>query len=252
MKHSITDLWSELTRPVAKGRFDAKQLDGLPDPARRYLAHAICPGATLASSVQLQMAGSIRLKPGGKWLPFEARQILAPPRGFVWRAVARSGLLRFSGADHYANGSGAIDFWLWGVLPLMRASGPDISRSGRGRLAIESCWLPSSLLPSEQVRWRAVDGETAEALLDLDGDQIAVRLSVDLEGRLTGVQTQRWGDQTDDKTFALIPFGGHTKEERRFGDYTIPTQVSVGWWYGTERFLRHEFFRATIHSAEFR
>jgi hypothetical protein len=42
------------------------------------------------------------------------------------------------------------------------------------------------------------------------------------------VQTQRWGDQTDEKTFALIPFGGHLKEERRFDDYTIPTQVSVG------------------------
>jgi hypothetical protein len=66
------------------------------------------------------------------------------------------------------------------------------------------------------------------------------------------VQTQRWGDQTDEKTFALIPFGGHPKEERRFGDYTIPTLVSVGWWYGTERYAEHEFFRATIHSAEFR
>ena len=41
------------------------------------------------------------------------------------------------------------------------------------------------------------------------------------------MQTQRWGDQTDDRTFALIPSGGHLKDERRFGDYTIPTQVSA-------------------------
>jgi uncharacterized protein DUF6544 len=248
----ITDLWDELARPVPGGRFDPKQLEGLPDPARRLVAHAIAPGAALASSAQLQMTGSIRLKPGGKWLPFAARQILAPPRGFVWRAVVRSGLLRFSGADHYAAGSGAVDFWLWGVLPLVRAGGPDVSRSGRGRLAAEACWLPSSLLPSEWVRWRAVDAETSEALLDLDGEQIAVRFTADPGGRLTGVQTQRWGDQTDEKTFAPIPFGGHTKAERRFGDYTIPTEVSVGWWYGTERYARHEFFRATIHGAEFR
>jgi hypothetical protein len=71
------------------------------------------------------MAGSIRLKPGGKWLPFEARQVLAPPRGFVWRAVVRAGLLRFAGADHYAAGSGGVDFSLWGVIPLVRASGPE-------------------------------------------------------------------------------------------------------------------------------
>jgi hypothetical protein len=97
-----------------------------------------------------------------------------------------------------------------------------------------------------------VDEESSEALLDLDGERIAVRLSVDLDGRLKTIQTQRWGDQTDDKTFALIPFGGHTKEERSFGNYTIPTAVSAGWWYGTERYTRHEFFRATLHSAEFR
>jgi hypothetical protein len=252
MIQRITDLWNELAQPVAQGRFDLKYLDGLPDPARRYLAHALSPGAPLASSVQLQMAGSIRLQPGGKWLPFKARQILAPPRGFVWRAVVRSGLLRFSGADHYANGSGAIDFWRWGFLPLVRATGPDISRSARGRLAAESCWLPSSWLPSDKAQWRAVDEQTAEVLLDLDGEQIAVRLGVDLDGRLKTIQAQRWGDQTEDRTFALLPFGGHTKEERRFGDYTIPTQVSAGWWYGTERYPRHEFFRATLHSAEFR
>jgi hypothetical protein len=140
---------------------------------------------------------------------------------------------------------------LWGVIPLVQAGGPDIARSGRGRLAAESCWLPSSLLPGERVRWRAVGDETAEVLLDLDGEQVAVRLSVDPEGRLTSVQTQRWGDQTDAKTFGLVPFGGHTEEERRFGDYTIPTQVSAGWWYGTERYPRHEFLRATIDSAEF-
>jgi hypothetical protein len=102
------------------------------------------------------------------------------------------------------------------------------------------------------VQSRAVDGDTSEALLDQDGEKVAVRFTVDLEGRLTDVQTQRWADQTDDKTFALIPFGGKTKEERRFGAYTIPTLVSVCWWYGTGRYARHEFFRATINNAEFR
>jgi hypothetical protein len=28
--------------------------------------------------------------------------------------------------------------------------------------------------------------------------------------------------------------------------------VSVGWWYGTDRYARHVFFRAALHSAEFR
>lgn len=244
------ELWNELARPVERGHFQIEQLQRLPDPARRYLAHAISPGAKVASGVHLKMEGTIRL--GRKWLPFRAEQVLAPPRGFVWRAVVRSGLMRISGADHYANGSGAVDFRLWGIIPMVRASSPDTARAAQGRLAAESFWLPSCLLPAEHIRWRAVDEATAEAVLSLDGNEIPVRLTVDAEGRLKSVQMQRWGDQTEDKSFALLPFGGNVCEERRFGDYTIPTRVSVGWWYGTEKFPDHEFFRAKITAAEFR
>jgi hypothetical protein len=130
----------------------------------------------------------------------------------------------------------AVDFCLSGIILLVRASGRDISCSGRGRLAAESCWLPSSLLPGGRLRWRASDEETSEVLLDLDEEQVAVRFIVGMDGRRTDLQMQRWDDLTDDMTFALMPFGGHLKEKLRFGDYTIPTQVSIEWWYGTERY----------------
>jgi hypothetical protein len=247
----VTRLWHDLGQPTqAGGRFRPEQLEGLPAAARRYLAHAIAPGAGLASVAVLQMTGSIRL--GGRWLPFEAEQVLAPPRGFVWEATARRGWLRFSGADSYAAGSGEVDFRLWGLLPVGRSSGPDTSRAGRGRLAAESFWLPPSLLPGGQVEWRQGGDETAEAVVEVDGDRIPVRLSVDADGRLRGVAMQRWGNQTEDGRFALIPFGGDVQDEQRFGDYTIPTAVRVGWWYGTDRFADHEFFRATVTHAEFR
>jgi hypothetical protein len=192
MKSRVCRLWAELARPAdTHERFQPERLDGLPGAARRYLAHAIRPGAELATTVLLRMTGSLRL--GGKWLPFEAEQVLAPPRGFVWRARVRSGWLRFAGADCYAAGSGAVDFRLWGLIPVARSSGPDTSRAARGRLAAESFWLPSSLLPGDQVEWRAVDEGTAEAVVEVDGDRIPVRLAVDAEGRLRGVAMQRWG-----------------------------------------------------------
>jgi hypothetical protein len=246
----VARLWEELSRPVGTDeRFQPERLDGLPGAARRYLAHAIAPGARLASCVHLRMAGSIRL--GEKWLPFEAEQTLAPPRGFVWRATTRWGWLRFSGADHYGFGSGAVDFRLWGLIPVARSGGPDTSRAARGRLAAESFWLPSSLLPDDHVKWREVDDQTAEVVVELDRDQVPVCLSVHADGKLRSVAMWRWGDQTGDKGFALIPFGGDVGDERRFGDYTIPTTVRVGWWYGTERFPQGEFFRATITGADY-
>lgn len=226
-RNSTTQLWNELTQPVELGRFEPERLVGLPAVARRFLGHAIQPGAKLASFVLLQMTGFIRL--GKKWLPFEAEEVLAPPRGFVWRAKIRNGLLRISGADHYAAGNGGVDFRLWSLIPVAQASGPDISRAARGRLAAEAFWLPSSLLPGAGVEWHEVDDQTAEVVVNIDGEPVPARLSVDPYGRLRSSAVQRWGDQTPDKKFSLIPFGGEVGQERQFGNYTIPTQVRVGW-----------------------
>ncbi len=50
-----------------------------------------------------------------------------------------------------------------------------------------------------------------------------------------------------------MDFGGVAEEERRFGGYTIPTRLRVGWYVGTDRFEpAGEFFRVTIDDAAYR
>jgi hypothetical protein len=56
--------------------FEPSMAADLPEPARRWLTHAIAPGTQLWQSVELSMRGQIRL---GAWRPFTARQVLAPP-----------------------------------------------------------------------------------------------------------------------------------------------------------------------------
>ena len=41
--------------------FDPAAITGLPEPARRWLSHAIAPGTPLWSSVELTMNGQIKL-----------------------------------------------------------------------------------------------------------------------------------------------------------------------------------------------
>jgi hypothetical protein len=45
-----------------------EQTAGLPEPARRYVAHAVAPGAFVATAVRLSMHGEIKQK--GNWYPF--------------------------------------------------------------------------------------------------------------------------------------------------------------------------------------
>jgi hypothetical protein len=242
---------TRLERPddAVDERFREELVADLPEPARRYFLHAIRPGTALARSVALKMDGELRLRPDGPWLPMQARQVLAPPAGFVWEAVAGRGMMRFSGADTYAAGRGRVAFRLWDLVPVARASGPDVSRSARGRLAGEAIWSPAALLRRRGVRWEAVDERTARATPIVDGEPIPLTLTVEPDGRLRSVTLRRWGDRTDDGRHALIPFGMDVLGEREFGGYTIPARVAGGWWYGTERFF--DFFHGVIRRAEF-
>ena len=113
----VEGIWRSLEAPSTHQVFTNDMVSDLPAPARRHLSHAIRPGTPLASSVSLGMGGTMRLKPEQEWMPMKARQILSPPKGFVWQAEVGDGLMRFSGGDYYANGSGRVRFWLWEVIP---------------------------------------------------------------------------------------------------------------------------------------
>jgi hypothetical protein len=242
-----SELESAAGRPVE--RFCPELVADLPGPARRYFLHAIRPETPLAHAAQLTMAGESRLGPRLPWLPFRARQLLAPPDGLVWEANVGQGLTRFAGADTYAHGRGQVAFRLWDLLPVARAGGPDVSRAARGRLAIESIWQPAALLPQRGVTWTSIDDRTARALVPIDGETIPLTLTIASDGGLQRVTMKRWGNLTPDGQYASIPFGADACAERTFGGYTVPSDLRVSWWYGTERAF--PFFRASLAQATY-
>jgi Family of unknown function (DUF6920) len=246
----IDHIWQSLeTQPVDEV-FSERMVSDLPAPARRYFLHAVQPGAPLASSVILKMRGEIRLKQDTEWIRFEADEILSVPKGFIWKAAVRIGLPRLSGADYYANGSGRVRFGLWGIIPLVNQTGPDISRLSIGHLAGEMIWLPSSLLTQRGVKWNAIDEESATVTMQIDDEAIRITLWVEPDGRLRQMVLSRWGDKTPEGLFGYTPFGSVMKAERSFGGHTIPSEIACGWWFGTDRY--REFFRAEIEEDIFR
>lgn len=242
----LSALWR--ATPPATRVFQPATLARYPEPARRYLAHALAPGTPLASAVRLKMHGAIRLR---GWCPFRAEQVNTRAGGFVWRATVWMGGLPITGFDRYLEGEGAMDWKMLGLFPVMHADGPEVSRSALGRLAAEAIWLPS-LLTGTDVTWEATDAGHPRASFRQDGEPIELTLTVDDRGRALAVRLPRWGNP-DGEGWRFVDFGGFLEEERTFGGYTIPTRVRVGWHVGSERFLSEgEFFRASISRAEFR
>ena len=232
--------------PSAAGAFCDGELHGMPEPVRRYFRAAIAPGAPLAASARLRMRGRIKL---GLWLPFRARQVLAPHRGFVWAARV-AGII--SGSDQYIDGHGWMQWKLLGLVPIVRAEGPDISRSSVGRFGAEAIWLPTSLLPRFGVAWTADDDSHVTARFRVDDVELALHLSLDDGARVRSVQLDRWADPESSGAFAWHPFGIEVHSYATFDGVSIPNRGRGGWFFGTDRWPEGDFFHYEITDLSLR
>lgn len=240
-------LWD--TAPRATAVFDPARVAELPAAAQRYLLHALAPDAPLASAVRLRMHGTIRLKDA--WCPFEAEQVIRWDRGFVWRATVKMHGLPILGSDRLVDGEGSMRWKLLGLVPIVTASGPEISRSSAGRVNAEAIWLPGVLL-ADDVRWTERGASRAEVALRAHGEESHLDLELDERGAIKTLQLPRWGDPGGG-AFHYETFGGFIDDERTFDGVTVPTQFRLGWFWGTDRFAAEgEFFRATIDALEHR
>src|SRR6266542_3530312 len=168
----------------------------------------------------------------------------------IWRATVRMRGAPISGFDRLIDGQGEMQWKVLGLIPLVTATGPDITRSAAGRVAAETVWLPA-VLCREEVKWTAPDSFRARAGLAVADERSEVEVAIDDAGRLMGVKLKRWGNPEGGE-FHYADFGGFAERGGKFDGYAIPTELRIRWHFGTERFESEgEFFRGTVDHAEF-
>lgn len=223
--------------------FSLEMVADLPDPARRLFAFAIEEGTPLATLVELEMQGEMGLgtKDAPGYQPMQATQVLAPPHGLVWRLRTKA----FRGSDGAAIDRSWTRFWIAGLVPVVRAGGPDHLRSAFGRVVAEGAfWAPAFLLPGEHVRWEPVDEHRARAIVR-HGDFVQdVVLTVAPDGQPVRVVIQRWSNANPAQQYREQPFGGDLADFRRVGGYRLPFRVEGGNLIGTPEYF--PFFKAEV------
>lgn len=247
--------WRDVAAQVgsSRERYDPRSVRDLPEIAQRYFNHAIAAGAPLKTMVELEMRGTFVLGDKDKQQIYSmtARQILRPPADFVWIPRMTSGPMRISGSDALVDGHAWSRFWLFGLVPVANVQGTsDVARSASFRSAMESIWVPPSLLPGNQVVWEQVAADVARVRLQRFDPEIVLELVLAPDGSVKEIVGQRWSNANRERTFRLQPFGGRVLAERSFGGYTIPSSLEVGNHYGTGDYF--PFFRAEVVRATFR
>lgn len=243
--------WASLIAKAgpADPTFDPAMVQGLPEPAQRYFLYTIRTGAPLHHAVEMVMGGELGLgnKAKPNYRPMSAHQILAPPHGLIWKLASGP----ISGSDGLTSQTSWTRFWLFGVIPIVRAGGnADHRRSAFGRVVAEGAfWAPASLLPSDRVKWEAVGQNCARAVVQFGKLRQEVDITVAADGQPIHVVIQRWSNENPNREFREQPFGGYLSGFKGFGGYRLPTQVEGGNHIGTDAYF--PFYKAVVTAIRF-
>ncbi len=168
----------ESTRVGVEGRlpsashYDPRELDGLPAPVQRYFRAVLTDGQPIIRAATIEMEGTINMSAAAhRWKPFTSHQRVVTRRpGFLWTAqVAMFPGLAASVVDSYVAGQGQLVARLLGLFTVAEAQGGgELARGEFMRYFAEAAWYPTALLPSQGVRWQAVEDDSANATI-VDG-----------------------------------------------------------------------------------
>ena len=237
-------LHAESHAPLPPIYLEETELPGLPAPVQRYFRAVLRDGQPILHSADIHTAGRFLLDAEkDRWAPFDATQyMVARPSGFDWTACMRMGHgLSVYVRDAYAQGEGVLRADLLGLIPVMHLRGtPDLAEGELLRYLAESVWLPTRLLPSQGVRWKAIDDTRAIATLTEGTTAVSLEFRFDPEGLITSVWTPA-RPRLDGKQIVPTPWLGRWTQ---YGDYhgmRIPIEGEVSWqlpngnltyWYG--------------------
>ncbi len=146
---------AQLALPPEDLTFSEELVAGQPEPVRRFFTHAIAPGTPLARSVRLEQTGSMKPSPSGSRFEIIADGNPCPTVRARLASQDQDGTASVPDCRHPLRRQGpSLRGTVLGI-PVLRASGIDVSRSSRHRVVAESLWVPSALLPHRGVVWTA-------------------------------------------------------------------------------------------------
>lgn len=237
--------------PTTATRYDAAELDGLPAPVQRYFRAVLTDGQPIIAAVTFEMAGTFNLSATGEqWKAFTSRQhvIICRP-GFVWDArVAMLPGLTVRVVDSYIAGQGLLRAAILGLFKVADLSGEgEIARGEFMRFFAEAVWYPTALLPSQGVRWVAVDARSAKATMADGPLTLTLLFRFNDEGLIDSFRAEARGSMVG-KEMVMAPWEGSFSDYRTRDGMRVPNTGEVAWLRPDGR---KPYFRGTLTALSY-
>lgn len=228
-KLKVAKLFSSQSKVEAKVVTD-DDIRHLPEPVQRYLRYTGIIGRQRVAFVRLKQVGAMRPKASGKWFPLKAEEYYTVDNpGFVWKGrMAVVPLISATAQDMYLNGDGNMHVKLMSAINIVNAKGKEMDEASLMRYFNEMQWFPSSLV-SDNVKWEAIDANSARSTLTDRGMTVSALFCFDKEGKITNFIAER-GRSTDGGKLARTKWSTPISEYGTYGNgLRLPSKGEAIW-----------------------
>jgi hypothetical protein len=201
----------------------------LPDPIARHISQVLPETTATPARVQLMQTGEMIRKPGDRPLPFAAVQEYSVESvEFEWRAAfGPNRLVRLAVVDRYRDGEGLLTAKVWGLVPVVRSSGPETDRGEAMRYLAELPWVPYAIASNPELTWRELGDGSVEVSTRVGETIASVQLSLDEQGLIRSASAMR--PRLGSKTAIETPWVGEFGDYVEFGGIRLPEWAEVSW-----------------------
>jgi hypothetical protein len=243
---ALIDELEAARRASPAARYDARELAGLPAPVQRYFRAALKDGQRIVTAATVELAGSFDLSTSGEhWRPLTSTQrVVTAQPGFVWDGqIAIAPGLSVHVHDAYIAGTGILKPSLMGLYALADVRGEgEIARGELMRYFAEAAWYPTALLPSQGVRWEAIDEHAANATLTDGAISVTMRVGFDGDGLIESARFEARGATVGNKV-VQTPWEGRWSDYRERDRMRVPMTGEAAWLHPQGR---KPYFRGSV------
>jgi len=218
--------------PVRPQTVDFRELEDLPAPVQRYFRAVLEDGQLMVAGVRVQHTGTFNMgQTKEQWKPFTSdQQVVTQRPGFDWNGrVAMMPGLPIRVHDAYVGGEGVLHASLLGLFSVADTRGTgEVAEGELMRFFAEAAWYPTALLPSQGVRWEAVDDRSAHATLTEGDVSVTMLFTFDEEGLIHTVRAEARGRVVGDEVIPT-PWRGRFWNYEERGGMRVPLDGEVAW-----------------------